>query len=64
VTRCSSLVNARLISLDNERDGLAIKVKDELYAAENWGGPVSGAQGQTAACEAIIGQARQLAQSA
>jgi hypothetical protein len=57
-------VNARLASLDKERDGLAIKIKDELYAAENWRAPVSGAQGQTAACEAVIGQARQLAQSA
>jgi hypothetical protein len=57
-------VNARLTSLDKERDGLALKIKDELYAAENWGTPVRGAQGQTAACEAIIGQAKQLAQSA
>jgi hypothetical protein len=56
-------VNARLTSLDKERDGLALKIKDELYAAENWGTPVPGAQGQTAACEAIIGQARHLAQS-
>ena len=57
-------VNARLTSLDKERDGLAIKIKDELYAAENWGALVPGAQGQTASCEAIIGQARQLALSA
>ena len=41
-------VNARLTSLDKERDGLAIKIKDELYAAENWGALVPGAQGQTA----------------
>jgi hypothetical protein len=57
-------VNARLTSLDKERDGLAIKIKDELYAAENWGAPVPGAPGQTASCEAVIGQARQLALSA
>jgi hypothetical protein len=57
-------VNARLTSLDKERDGLAIKIKDELYAAENWGAPVPGVQGPTASCEAIIGQARQLALSA
>ena len=50
-------------SLEKERDALAIKIKDELYAAENRDAPVSGAQGQTAACQAIIGQARQLAQS-
>ncbi len=35
-----------------------------MYAAENWGAPVPGAQGQTASCEEIIGQARQLALSA
>ncbi|MFY9866959.1 MAG: hypothetical protein WAK58_24380 [Trebonia sp.] len=56
-------VNARLTRLDKERDGLALKIRNELYAAENWGTPVPGAQGQTAACEAIIGQARHLAQS-
>jgi len=56
-------VNARLTSLDKERDALAIKIKDELYAAENWGAPVPGAQGQTASCEAIIGQAKHLALS-
>ena len=28
-------INARLTSLDKERDALAIKIKDELYAAEN-----------------------------
>jgi hypothetical protein len=48
-------VNTRLTSLDNERDALAIKIKNELYAAENSDAPVHGAQGQTAACEAIIG---------
>jgi len=57
-------VNARLSSLDKERDGLAIKIKNELYAAENWGAPVPGAQGQIANCEAVIGQAKHLAQSA
>ena len=48
-------VNARLTRLDKERDGLALKIRNELYAAENWGTAVPGAQGQTAACEAIFG---------
>jgi hypothetical protein len=39
-------VNARLTSLDKERDGLAIKIKDELYAAENWGTPCPARKGR------------------
>jgi len=56
-------VNDRLTGLEKERDNLAIQIKDELYAAENWDVPVSGARGQLLGCQAIIGQARQLAGS-
>ena len=39
-------VNARLTSLDKERDGLAIKIKDELCAAENWAPPCPARKGR------------------
>jgi len=56
-------VNDRLAGLEKERDDLAIRIKNELYAAENWGVPVLGAQGQLSGCQAIIGQAQRLAGS-
>jgi len=56
-------VNDRLTGLEKERDDLAIQVKDELYAAENWDVPVFGARDQLRGCQAIIGQAKQLAGS-
>jgi len=54
-------VNNRLAGLDDERDGLATQIKDELWAAANWDVPVFGAQGQLQHCQAIIGQAQDLA---
>ena len=57
-------VNAALLSLEKQRDALAIKVKDELNAAAFSNTAIADPHGQTAACEAIIGQARHLAQSA
>jgi hypothetical protein len=56
-------VNAELAGLDKTRDALAIKIKDELYAAENWDAPVFGAQLQTLACRGIIAAAGQVASS-
>jgi len=54
-------VNARLSALDNERDNLAIRIKDQLWAAANWNVPVPDAQGQLHDCQAIIAQAQNLA---
>ncbi|HUN37960.1 MAG TPA: hypothetical protein VMU95_38715 [Trebonia sp.] len=56
-------VNDRLSGLEKERDQLAIQIKDELYAAENWDVPVAGAAAALRGCQAIIGQAQQLAGS-
>jgi hypothetical protein len=57
------IVNARLTGLERERDSLAIRIKDELYNAENWGIPVHGVRQQIFECQAIIGQAKRLANS-
>ena len=55
-------VNAALTGLDHLRDALALRIKGELEAAAFSGQPVFGAQGQTAACQAIIASAGALAQ--
>jgi hypothetical protein len=57
-------VNTVLLSLEKQRDALAIKVKDELNAAAFSNTAIADPHGQAAQCQAIIGQARQLAQSA
>ena len=54
-------VNAALTGLDHLRDALALRIKGELEAAAFSGQPVFGAQGQTAACQAIIASAGVLA---
>ena len=56
-------VNDQLTSLDKERDGLAIQIKDELWAAANWDVPVFRAQDQVRDCQSIIDQAQDLASS-
>ncbi len=56
-------VNAALTGLEKVRDALAIKIKNELYDAENWDIPVPGAGAQTFGCQAIIAAAKQLAAS-
>jgi hypothetical protein len=57
-------VNAHLLSLEKQRDALAIKVKDELNAAAFSNTAIANRHGQLAQCQAIIAQAKQLAQSA
>ncbi|MGC2004255.1 hypothetical protein [Trebonia sp.] len=57
-------VNAALLSLEKQRDALAIKVKDELNAAAFSNTPIADPHGQATQCQAIIRQAKQLAQSA
>jgi hypothetical protein len=57
-------VNARLLSLEKQRDALAINVKNELNAAAFGNTAIANARGQLVQCQAIIGQAKQLAQSA
>jgi hypothetical protein len=57
-------VNAALLSLEKQRDALAIKVKDELNAAAFSNTAIADPHGQAAQCQALIGQAKQLAQSA
>jgi hypothetical protein len=57
-------VNAALLSLEKQRDALAIKVKDELNAAAFRNTAIADPHGQAIQCQAIIGQAKQLAQSA
>jgi hypothetical protein len=57
-------VNAALLSLEKQRDALAIKVKDELNAAACSNTAIADPHRQAAQCRAIIGQAKQLAQSA
>jgi hypothetical protein len=54
-------VNAALSGLEKVRDALAIKIKDELYAAENWDFPVLRAHQQIRECEGIIASAKRLA---
>jgi len=57
-------VNTALLSLEKQRDALAIKVKDELNAAAFSNTAIADPHGQAVQCQAIIGQAKQLAQSA
>ena len=57
-------VNAALLSLEKQRDALAIKVKDELNAAAFSNTAIANPHGQLVQCQVIIGQAKQLAQSA
>jgi len=57
-------VNASLAGLEKVRDALALHIKSDLEAAAFGNQPVSGAQGQTAACQAIIASAGALAQHA
>jgi hypothetical protein len=57
-------VNTALLSLEKQRDALAIKVKDELNAAAFSNTAIANPHGQATQCQAIIGQAKQLAQSA
>ena len=54
-------VNAALTGLDRLRDSLALRVKGELEAAAFGDHPVTGAAGQTAACQGIITAAGTLA---
>jgi hypothetical protein len=56
-------VNAALSRLDKVRDKLAIRIKDELYAAENWGVPVHHPDQQISECQGIIASAKALASS-
>jgi hypothetical protein len=57
-------VNTALLSLEKQRDALAIKVKDELNAAAFSNTAIADPHGQATQCQAIIGQAKRLAQSA
>ena len=57
-------VNAKLFSLEKARDALAIKIKDELSAAEFSRVPVPGAQQQVVQCDGIIAAAKTLAATA
>jgi len=54
-------INQALTGLDKVRDALALKIKAELAAAAFSDAPVSGAGGQTAACQGIIKAAQHLA---
>jgi hypothetical protein len=54
-------VNAALAGLDKQRDALATQIKNELYNAENWGTPVSGAGQQVGQAQHLIAAARALA---
>jgi hypothetical protein len=56
-------VNAALSGLEKARDALAIKVKDELWAAANWDVPVRNANQQVFHCDGIISSAKALAAS-
>jgi hypothetical protein len=58
------LVNAALTGLDQVRDALAIKIKDDLNAAAVSDTTIHGAGGLTIACQAIINAAGALAQHA
>jgi hypothetical protein len=57
-------VNAALTSLDKARDALAGQIKNELYNAENWGTPISGAAQQTAEAQLLIFAAKALSVTA
>jgi hypothetical protein len=54
-------VNAQLTGLEQQRDGLALQIKDELWAAANLDVPVLGAPDLLRGCRAVIGQAQNLA---
>ncbi len=56
-------VNAKLTSLDKQRDALANVIKAELYAAGNFGVPVIGAGLQTGTANKLIAAAKSLAAS-
>jgi hypothetical protein len=58
------LVNGALTGLDQVRDALAIKIKDDLNAAAVSDTTIHGAGGLTIACQAIINAAGALAQHA
>ena len=58
-----SQVNAQLLSLEKQRDALAVKVKNELNAAAFRNTAIADARGQLVRCRAIIGAAQHLAQS-
>ncbi len=57
-------VNATLSGLEQVRDAVALHIKGALEAAAFENHPVSGVQGQTFACQAIIAAAGALAQHA
>jgi len=57
-------VNAKLSALENQRDKLAIKVKDDLNAAAFGNQAINGVNGLTNHCQAVIAQAAGLAQRA
>jgi hypothetical protein len=54
-------VNAALSGLEKARDVLALRIKADLEAAAFGAAAVNGAQGQTAACQAVIAAAGSLA---
>src|SRR5215469_7059591 len=57
-------VNAGLLSLEKQRDALAIDVKSELNAAAFDNTAIANPHGQLVQCQAIIGAAQELAASA
>jgi len=56
--------NAKLSALEKQRDMLAITIKDDLNTAAFSNDAINGVNGLTAHCQAIIGQAANLARSA
>jgi hypothetical protein len=56
-----NLVNAGLLSLEKQRDGLANQVKVELNAAAFGNAAITDPHGQLVACQSIIGAAKLLA---
>jgi hypothetical protein len=56
-------VNAALLSLEKQRDALAVTVKDELNAAAFSNTAIADPHGQLVQCQAIIGAAQNLAAS-
>ncbi len=58
------VINAALSGLERARDAVALRIKAELDLAAFRDVPVFGAQGQTAACQAIINAAGLLARHA
>jgi len=57
-------VNAKLSALENQRDMLAIKIKDALNSAAFGDETINGINGLTVHCQVIIAQAAGLAQRA